>query len=113
MILLRKMAEFNAPIEDLVHIYILFIRSLLEQSSVVSNASLTKKNVEDLERIQKSAVRIITKENKMSYEKTLLKLNLQNLQERRNTLCQNYAKKCIKNGSMNDIFIENKKTIRW
>ena len=66
MILLRKMAEFNAPIEDLVHIYILFIRSLLEQSSVVWNSSLTQKNVEYLERIQKSAVRIITKENKMS-----------------------------------------------
>ena len=42
-------------------------------------------------------------------KKTLLKSNLQNLQERRNPLCQNYAKECIKNGSMNDIFIENKK----
>ena len=109
MILLRKLAEFNAPIKDLIHIYILYIRSILEQSCVVWNSSLSEKNIQDLERVQKCAVKIITKRNKMSYKKILLKLDLQDLQDRRNYLCENFAIKSLKNGSMNDLFTKNTK----
>ena len=65
MNLLRKMAEFNAPMEDLKHIYVTFIRSILEHSCIVWNSSLSEKNAQDLERIQKSAVKIILKRNKI------------------------------------------------
>ena len=35
MALLRKVASFGAPLEDLKTIYVLFIRSILEQSATV------------------------------------------------------------------------------
>ena len=59
MILLRKLSEFGAPREHLKTIYILYIRSVLEQSAVVWHSSLTQQNTEDLNRVQKSACKIM------------------------------------------------------
>ena len=35
MLILNKLYEFNVPDEDMVNIYVLFLRSILEQSCVV------------------------------------------------------------------------------
>ena len=59
MILLRKLSEFGAPIEDLKTIYISYIRSVLEQNAVVWHFALTEQNKQDLERVQKSFCKII------------------------------------------------------
>ena len=42
MTILRKLNEFAVPVEELVNIYILFIRSKLEQSAVVWHSSITR-----------------------------------------------------------------------
>ena len=68
MQLLRKVASFDAPVEDLKEIYILFIRSILEKSAPVWHSSITEDNANDLERIQKSAVKIILKDNFKGYK---------------------------------------------
>ena len=57
--LLRKVASFGVPEDELTNVYILFIRSLLEESAMVWHSRLTKENIDDLERVQKSAMRII------------------------------------------------------
>ena len=57
MELLRRVASFGASIEDLKTIYILFIRSILEQSCTVWHSSLTETNINGLERIQKSSTK--------------------------------------------------------
>ena len=74
MQLLRKLSTFGASIEDLKHIYILFIRSTLELSSSVWHKSLTEENENDLERVQKSAFRIILGNDYISYENALRKI---------------------------------------
>ena len=63
MQLLRRVAGFGTPIDDLKIIYILFIRSILEQSATLWHSSLTNENVNDLERIQKSAIQIILRDD--------------------------------------------------
>ena len=55
MIILRKLIEFEVKTEDMVTIYILFIRSIIEQSSVVWSSSLTTEEMSSLERTQKSS----------------------------------------------------------
>ena len=65
--LLHRLSEFEVPIQDLIQIYILFIRSVLEQSCPVWHSSLTEENAHDLERVQKSALRIILKERYTTY----------------------------------------------
>ena len=69
MQLLRKVAAFNTPIEDLKTIYILFIRSLLEQSAVVWPSSITEENSYDLERVQRSALKVILGEKYILVER--------------------------------------------
>ena len=107
MRLLHKLSEYKAPTEDLKTIYIAYIRSILEQSAVVWHASLTLQNIEDLERVQKSALKIILKNKYNDYNQACELLNLDTLTERRQKLCLNFAQKSAKNGSM--IFEEKTK----
>ena len=53
MELLRTISTFSPSDEDMKNIYILFIRSLLEQSAPVWHSSLTEQDSESLERVQK------------------------------------------------------------
>ena len=71
MELLRRVAEFGTPVEDMKEIYILFIRSILEQSATVWHSSLTQENTEDLERAQKSASKLMLENSEMSYKTRL------------------------------------------
>ena len=100
MILLRKLSEFKAPRDQMKIIYILYIRSVLEQSAVVWHFNLTQQNCEDLTRIQKSACKIILKNKYESYEKSLEVLDLEDLGERRTKLCKDLTKKACNNGSI-------------
>ena len=86
MIMLHKLYEFNVPDADLVNIYILFIRSVWEQSCAVWHYSITEEEVSDLERSQKVACKVILKGRYLSYDDALETLELQNLKERRSSL---------------------------
>ena len=63
MVLLRKLSQFGASRDDLKTIYISYVRSVLEQNAVVWHSSLTEENCQDLERVQKSACKLILKKN--------------------------------------------------
>ena len=88
MQLLRKCVTFTKNIEELKNIYILFIRSILEQSCVLWHSSLTLEDSNNLDRVQKSSFRIILQEDYEDYEKILQQVNLQSLYERRISLCE-------------------------
>ena len=77
MLILKKLYQFSIPVEDMVHIYCMYIRSIAEQSSVVWSSSLTKGEEYDQERIQKVALRIIFSNNYITYEHALSVTNLQ------------------------------------
>ena len=96
MRMLHKLVEFDVPVEDLLTIYILYIRSVLEQSCQVWHSSLLFENLTDLERVQKNALRIILKEKYTSYEAALEVSGLECLVERRDRLCLKFAKACLK-----------------
>ena len=71
MKLLRRITHFGASWEELKNIYILYIRSLLEQSCTVWNSGLTEENIHDLERIRKSACKLILQDSYKSYDNAL------------------------------------------
>ena len=107
MELLRRVASFGASQEDMKTIYFLFVRSHLEQSATVWHSSLTEENSADLERVQKSAVKIMLGDKYTSYENSLLKLDIENLSDRRKHLCLSFAKKCVKNEKTKHMFPQN------
>ena len=91
----------------LKQIYMLQIRSKLDQSAVVWHSSLTQKNRNDLERVQKSAVRCILGDSYRGYEDALERLGLVTLEERREQMCLKFAKQCLKLEKMKQFFPRN------
>ena len=104
MRILHKLVDFSVPEKDLVNIYILYIRSVLEYSCQVWHSSLTFENLTDLERVQKNALKIILKEEYVSYENALEKVKLDCLVERREQLYLKFAKSTLKSDPVKDMF---------
>ena len=102
--LLHKLVSFSVPIDDLINIYVLYVRSILEQSCQVWHSSLTLENANDLERIQKNALKIILQDEYENYSNALSLSGLKSLIERRKELCLRFAKACLKNQQTNSMF---------
>ena len=93
--LLRRLKSLGAPKHILINLYFKQIRSILEYAAPVWSPGLTLSDKDDLERIQKSAFKIIfSYEN---YEKMLNDYNLQSLEDRRVEICRKFADKSAKN----------------
>ena len=107
MQILHKAAKFTNNTKDLKQIYMLQIRSKLDQSAVVWHSSLSQRNRNDLERVQKSAVRVILGNNYNNYEDALKKIGLVTLEERREQMCLKFAKECLKLEKMKKLFPKN------
>ena len=94
--MLRAAAKFTSDKYVLKQIYFSRIRCKLEQSAAVWSSSLTLKNINDLERVQKSAVRIINGKSYESYTATLKDLGIMRLSERRDVICLKFAKNSLR-----------------
>ena len=97
MELLRRASQFCSDHDELKTIYCSFIRSILEYSSNVWHTSLTQENIDDIERIQKCALKIILKKKYIDYESSLQRLDMESLQERRDILLNKFTQNNFKN----------------
>ena len=59
--------------------------------------------------IMKSAIKIILQEKYNGYQNGLAQLGLEDLKSRRETLCLEFARKCVKHEKLKHIFPENTK----
>ena len=107
MIILQRLSKFNPPTKDLIDIYKIYIRSVLEQNCQVWHYSLCQEDIEDIERVQKVACKIILSSEYVSYPDALRTLNLESLYERRNNLSLKFAKKCLKHPRLETMFPRN------
>ena len=97
-------AKFVNNDQDMVYLYKMFIRSVLEFSAVVWHSSLSQNNVSDIERKQKSALKVILKERYTDYKSALKELNFESLSKRREILCLRFAKKSLKLQNFKNLF---------
>ena len=104
MSFLHKASKFTNNSNDLKKIYMLQVRSKLEKSAVLWHSSLSKKNRNDLERVQKSALRLILGNKYTSYSEALKLLNIETLEDRRKLLCLKFAKNCLKVDKLRKMF---------
>ena len=111
MIILVKLYEFNMPVAEMVNIYILFIRSVVEQSCVVWHSSLSEDDHIALERVQKVALRIILDSHYTDYRSALIHAKLDTLRSRRKYLCLKFTKTCVRKGKLLDLFPLTTKTV--
>ena len=111
MIILHKLYEFNIPMEEMVNIYILFIRSVVEYACVVWHSSISSEESNNIERVQKTALRIILKSDYDNYHSALRLVSLSTLKERRRKLSLSFAKKCLKSDDNKDLFPQVEKLV--
>ena len=114
MRMLHIASKFTRNKLHLEHVYKTFVRSRLEYASSLWHSSLTVANRSDIERIQKSAMKVIFKNDYHSYARSLKILRIESLQDRRERLSLNFAKKCLKQNKMSHMIREQvqKKTMK-
>ena len=109
MQLLRTAGKMGASESDLKHIYIQFIRPILEGSCQVWSGSLTAQNMSDLNRCQKSAMKLIHK-NYVNYKESLRYFKLDTLENRFKYITLNFARNAVTHPKLQHLFPKNVKT---
>ena len=85
--MLTKLKYVGVSKEDLLDIYILYIRSIAEYCSVAFHSSLTVQQTQTLERIQRTCIKVILGDMFIDYNSALEMCGLEALQDRRGKRC--------------------------
>ena len=107
---ISKLSKAGISITDIIHFFNIKIRSILESNCPVYHSMITKEQSDDIERLQKILLRIILKDNYISYHLACKHLNIQTLEQRRSDLCLKFALKISENPKFKDFFQPNTNT---
>ena len=94
--MLSRLKAFKVARHDLVKIWTTFIRPITEYVAPLWHSSLTITEKEQIERLQKRALRIIMGADYPGYDDALKLLNLPSLKNRREDLAMKFAKDILK-----------------
>ena len=102
--MMRRLKRLGASDTDLLDTYIKQVRSILELAAPVWHPALTTYDRNQIERVQKSAFAIILGKSYRSYRHALETLEMDTLEERRETLCLKFALKASIHPTFKDWF---------
>ena len=105
--MITKLKYVGVGQEDLIDIYVKFIRSVTEYCAVSFHASLTQEQSNKLEKSQKTCLKVILGDQYTDYPSALVQCGLQSLSERRTKRCLDFALKSIKHPRNSRIFPKN------
>ena len=108
MWLLRRMKIMHLEPKIILDYYLKEIRVLAEQGVAIWNSGLTKGQINELEKIQKVALKIILGNQYYSYQEACKLFNLKLLSERRLDLCSSFAIKLYKSNRCDQFFTRSK-----
>lgn len=91
--MLRNLKKHGACQADLLDVYIKQCRCMLELAVPVWNPAISKSEISQIERVQKTALAVILGKNYNSYEEALDVLKLSSLEDRRLEICKTFARK--------------------
>ena len=102
--MITKLKYVGVRIEDLLDIYILFIRSVTEYCATSFHSSLTQEQSNKLESIQRTCLKVILGDMYVSYQSALEMCGLQTLYDRRQKRCLDFALKCLEHPKNRRLF---------
>ena len=105
--LLTKLKYVGISREDLLDVYKLYIRSILEYCSVVWHSTLTVQQSSDIENVQKLCMKIVLGPDYTGYTEALDTCNLQRLDERRESRCLKFGLKSLLHPVHSNLFPVN------
>ena len=92
--MLCRLKRFGVPVNDLVSVYIGYVRPIVEYACSVWHGNMSTKHTQQIERIQNRVLHIILGSTYTSYAEALSSTGLQTLEERCQHLCSQFANKC-------------------
>ena len=95
MTMLTKLKYVGTSQEDLLDIYILYVRSILEYCSVVWHSTLTVQQSDDIENVQKLCLKVILGSAYNGYDNALQMCSMERLIMRREARCLKYGLKSL------------------
>ena len=105
--MLRRLKKLGAGEQILVDVYQKQIRCVAEFAVAAWAGSITKHEIQQIERIQKAALAIIFGQKYRNYENALVLSGLLTLADRRKEICLKFAKKAKNNPKYQHWFICN------
>ena len=102
--MLTKLKYAGVGMTDLIDIYILYIRSVVEYCAVVWHSSLTEELKGSLEMVQKTCLRVILGDEYLGYAAALDICGLESLFQRREDRCLTFATRCLKHPTLRKLF---------
>ena len=115
MSMLTKLKYAGVNRNDLLDLYKLFIRGSAEFSCVAWHSGLSLSQSKSIEKLQSTSLKIILKNDYISYENAMHITGLTTLAQRRKLRCLNFGLKCIKHPQNTRLFprnIENYHNVR-
>ena len=94
--MLTILKYFGVKTEDLLDVYVLYIRSVTKYCSTIFHSRLTDADSDKLERIQKTCLKVILGDMYIDYSSSLEMTGLDTLQNRRLKRCLNFSLKSVK-----------------
>ena len=108
MWMLHKFSKFTKNKSHLMHIFKSQVRGSLEYCSTVWHSSLTESDCNDIERVQKAAMKVIMGTRYQGYEEALKFMKIDSLKERRLKMALRFAKKSVRHSNFLSVFPLNK-----
>jgi hypothetical protein len=105
--MITKLKYVGVSQDDLLDIYILFIRSVTEYCSVSFHSSLTQEQRNKLEGIQRTCLKVILGDQYLDYQSALQTCGIESLETRRKQRCLNFTLKCLKHPKTMRLFPTN------
>ena len=105
--MIRRLKGLGASVAEMLDVYQKQVRSVLELAVPVWQPALTQQERREIERVQRCAFYVILGDAYNGYEQALDLLECDNLDDRREKLCQNFAKKAWKNPKYQNWFTLN------
>ena len=94
--IIRRLKKYKLGIPTLLDVYVKEVRSLLEHGVPVWHSGLTRRQSAQIEKVQKTAFKIILENSYLDYETACTLLSVEPLEFRRSQLCIKFAKKDLK-----------------
>ena len=110
--LITKLKYVGTTKEDLLDVYILYIRSILEYCSVVWHSTLTVQQSKDIENVQKLCLKIILGEDYTGYQQALDLTKLDRLEDRRQDRCLKFGLKSLLHPKHCELFPVNPQVLQ-
>ena len=97
--ILRRMQFLDLTKQELFYVYQKEVRSIMEYAVPVWHSSLTRKQVSEIESVQKIAFKMILGQSYSGYTDACATLNTETLEKRRLDICLRFAKKNVQSGN--------------